>query len=213
MPTRLASRSRARLDEIDHGLHRHLVVAANGKIVLRFALAGTFEDQRRDAARQKRRFVGVAFLLGRVEADRHDHHRRLFDARRLAQDAGQRLALIGNFDALAGRPQMRQRGLPAFDLLLVRGLHLRLVVHEQERSEVIVDAGALQTFAGGEEMLLGQRLAAELLVMRGARRPGAAPVVIGRDRAGDFLEVGQHHAIGDEARAPMRDRGLEQGVG
>ena len=78
---------------------------------------------------------------------------------------------------------------------------------------MVVDAGALQTFAGGEEMLLRQRFAAELLMVRGARRPGAAPVVIRRERAGDFLEVGQHHAIGDKARAPMRDRGLEQGIG
>ena len=104
-------------------------------------------------ARQERRFVGVGFFLGRIEPDRHRHHRRLLDAGRLAQDAGERLALIRDFDALAGRPQMRQRRLPAFDLLLVRGLHLRQVVHEQERREMIVDAGALQAFAGGEEML------------------------------------------------------------
>ena len=145
---------------------------------MRFALAGTFEDQRRDAARQKRRFVGVAFLLGRVEADGHHDDRRLIDARRLAQNAGQRLALIGNLDAFAGRPQVRKRRLPAFDLLLVRGFHLRLVMHEQKRREMIVDAGALQAFAGGEKMLLRKRLAAELLVVRGARRPGAAPLVI-----------------------------------
>ncbi len=78
---------------------------------------------------------------------------------------------------------------------------------------MVVDAGALQAFAGGKEMLGRQGFAAELLVMRGAFRPGAAPVVIGRELAGDLLEVGQHHAIGDKARAPMRDRGLEQGIG
>jgi len=69
--------------------------------------------------------------------------------------------------------------LPAFDLFLVCGFHLRLVVHEQERSEMIVDRSALQTFAGCEKALLGQCLAAELLVMCGARRPGAAPVIVG----------------------------------
>ncbi len=78
---------------------------------------------------------------------------------------------------------------------------------------MIIDAGALQAFAGSEEVFFGQRLAAELLVMRGARRPGPAPIVIRRHRAGDLLEVGQHHAVGDKARAPMRDRGLEQRVG
>ena len=128
-------------------------------------------------ARQKRRLVGVGFFLGRVEPDRHRDHRRPLDAGRLAQNAGERLALIGNLDALAGRTQMGQRRLPAFDLLYVRGLHLRLVVHEQKRGEMIVDAGALQAFAGGEEMLFRQRLAAELL--RDARR---APTKRGTSR-------------------------------
>ena len=183
------------------------------KVVLRLALAGPFEHQRRQAAREERHLISIRFLLGRIEPDRHHHHWRSLDARGLAQDAGQRLALIRDFDAFAGRPQMRQRRLPAFDLLLVRGLHLRDVMHEQKRGEMVVDAGALQTFAGGEIMLARERLAAELLMVRGARRPGAAPVVVRRERAGDFLEVGQHDAVGDEARAPMRDRGLEQGVG
>ena len=56
----------------------------------------------------------------------------LIDARRLAQDAGERLALIGDLDTFAGWPEIGKRGLPALDLLLVRGLHLRLVMHEQE---------------------------------------------------------------------------------
>src|SRR5665213_2561902 len=200
-------------DVVQHRFHRHFVVAADRKVVLRLALAGTLEHQRRDAAREKRRFVGIGFLLGRVEPDRHRHHRRLFDADRLAQNPCERPALVGNFDALAGWTQMRQRRLPAFNLFFVRGLHLRLVLHEQERREMIVDAGALQTFAGGEKMLGGKRLAAELLVMRAARRPGAAPIVIRRHRAGHLLEIGQHYAVGDKARAPMRDCGLEQGIG
>ena len=83
-----------------------------------FALAGAVEHQRRHAARQKRRLVGVAFFLGRIEADRHHHHRRLLDAGRLAQNAGKHLALIGNFHALARRPQIRQRRLPAGDAFL-----------------------------------------------------------------------------------------------
>src|SRR5262249_25586917 len=45
------------LHKINHGLHRHLVVAANWEVILCFALAGTFEDQRRDSAREKWRLV------------------------------------------------------------------------------------------------------------------------------------------------------------
>ena len=198
---------------IEHGLDWHFVVAADGEIVLRLALAGPVKNQRRHSARQERCFIGLALFLGGIKPDRHRHHRRPLDAGRLTQDAGQRLALVRDLDALAGRTQIWQRRLAAFDLLLVRGLHLRDVAHEQKRREMIVDAGALQAFAGGEEMLLRQRRAAELLMMCSARRPGAAPVAIGGERASDFLEIGEHDAVGDETRAPMRNRGLEQGVG
>jgi hypothetical protein len=95
----------------------------------------------------------------------------------------------------------------------VSGLHLRLIVHEQERCEMIVDPGALQAFSRGEEMLFRQRLTAELFVVRGARRPGTAPIVVRGNRTGDLFEVGQDDAVGDKAGPPMRDSGLEQGVG
>ena len=52
--------------------------------------------------------------------------------------------------------------------------HLWHIVHEQKLREMIVDAGALQAFGGGEEVLLRQRLAADLLVMRGAEQGEAA---------------------------------------
>ena len=42
----------------------------------------------------------------------------------------------------------------ALDRLEVRGLHLRQVVHEQEGAEMVVDAGALQVLAGGEQPFL-----------------------------------------------------------
>ena len=108
---------------------------------------------------------------------------------------------------------MRQRKLAAFDLFLVRGLHLFRVVREQERAEMIIDAGPLQTFAGREIVPARQRLAAELLMMGGARRPCAAPVVVAADRLGDFLEVGEHDAVGDETRAPMREGGGQKRIG
>ena len=120
------------LDEVEHGLHRHLVVAADRKVVLSFALSGSFEDQCRNPAREKRCLVSIAFLLGGIEPDRHCENGGLIDADRLAQDPGEGLALIGDLDTFAGWPEIGKRGLPAFDLLLVRGLHLRLVVHEQE---------------------------------------------------------------------------------
>ena len=78
MPTRLGIEIRALFHEINDGLHWYFIVAANGEIILRFALARAFEDQRCHAARQERRFIGIAFLFGRVEADRHHHNRRLF---------------------------------------------------------------------------------------------------------------------------------------
>src|SRR5262249_23998295 len=150
------------LHKIDHGLHRHLVVAANRKVILRFALTGTFEDQGRDSARKKWRLVGVSFLFCGVEADRHHQNGWPVDTDRLAQDAGHDAALIGNLDALAGGAQVRKCSLPAFDLLLVRGFHLSLIVHEQEGRKMIVDAGALEALTRGEEMFFRQRLTAQL---------------------------------------------------
>src|SRR5689334_25364466 len=50
-------------------------------------------------------------------------------------------------------------------------------------------------------------------MVRGAFRPGAAPLVIGCDRTRDFLEIGEHDAIGDETRAPMGNGSLEAGIG
>ena len=44
---------------------------------------------------------------------------------------------------------------------------------------MIVDAGTLQAFAGGQQVFFRERLAAELLVVRGPLRPGAAPFVVG----------------------------------
>jgi hypothetical protein len=107
-------------DEIDNGLHRHFVVAANGEVILRFALARPFEDERCDTAGKERCFVGIAFFLGRIESDRHHHNRWPVDAHRLAQDAGEHLSLIRDLDTFAGRSQVRQCHLPAFDLLPVR---------------------------------------------------------------------------------------------
>src|SRR5215467_11996862 len=41
-------------DEVDDCLHWHFVIAANGEVVLRFALTRPFENERRHSARQKR---------------------------------------------------------------------------------------------------------------------------------------------------------------
>src|SRR6185312_11065109 len=89
-------------DEVEHGLYRHFVVAADGKLVLGFALSGAFKDQRCNSAGEKRCLISVAFFLSGIETDRHHKNRGLLDACRLAQDTGKRLALIRNFDAFAG---------------------------------------------------------------------------------------------------------------
>src|SRR5262245_13004229 len=63
-PDPISVEIRTLLHKIDHGLRRHLVVAANWAMVLRFALAGSFEDQCCHATREERRLVGVPFLFG-----------------------------------------------------------------------------------------------------------------------------------------------------
>src|SRR5207342_139364 len=49
----------------------------------------------------------------------------------------------------------------------------------------------------------------ELAVHLGALRPCLAPVLPALERAGDLFEVGEQHAIRDEARRPMRDCRLD----
>ena len=174
---RRVSRSRRVSMKSTHRRNRHLVVAADGEVVLALALARPVERERRQPAREERLLVGVALLLGGIEPHRHGDHRRTLDARGLAQDAVEVLALVGDRDPLARRRQVRQGQAPALDRLEVCGLHLRQVVHEQECAEMVVDAGALQVLAGGEQALLVQGLAAEPLMNGSALRPGAAPVV------------------------------------
>ena len=135
------------------------------------------------------------------------------DAGGLAQDAVQVFALVRDLDPLARRPQVRQREVAALDPLHVRRLHLRDVVHEQERAEMVVHAGALQVLAGAQRPLLVQGLAPEPLMHGGALRPGAAPVVPRRRRRRHLLEVGEVDAVRDEARRPVGDGGTDQGIG
>jgi len=47
----------------------------------------------------------------------------------------------------------------------------------------------------------------------GAIAPGGAPVVVTPQRAGDLFEIGEHDTVGDEARSPMGDGGIQSGVG
>src|SRR6185312_12334020 len=109
--------------------------------------------------------------------------------------------------------QIRKRRLTARDAFHMRDFHLRHVMHEKEGREVIIDAGALQAFAGGEKILPRQRFTSDLLMHRAARRPCTAPVVIAFKRANDVFEIGKSDAIGDEASAPMRRRSLDPWVG
>ena len=169
MPMRAVSRSRRVSDVVEHGVDRHFVVAANGEIVLPFALAGPFEHQRGDAARQERHLVGVGLLLGRSR-DRPPSPppaacRRPAGLRRMPA------SVLPSYGISTRSPGGSRYGSAAWRhaiCFLCAAFICAMIVREQERGEVIVDAGALQAFAGGEEMLLRQRLAAELLVMRGA---------------------------------------------
>src|SRR5262245_65651386 len=77
---------------------------------------------------------------------------------------------------------------------------------------MVVDAGALQVLAGAEELLSFQRLAPEPLMLGGALRPCAAPVVPRQKGRRDLLEIGQGDAVGDEARRPMGDGRADAGV-
>src|SRR5262249_51814108 len=147
------------------------------EVILALALARPVERQRRDAAREEWLLVGVGLLLAGIEAAGEEQHRRALDARGLAPDAGEPLAFIRRLDAFAAWTQIGQRELAAFDRLHVRGLHLSQVLHEQELTEVIVDAGALEVIAGAEKLPSRERLTAHLLMDGGARRPGAAPIV------------------------------------
>src|SRR5262249_27494838 len=167
---------------IDDGAGRHLVIAADRKLVLALALSWSVEHQDRNTAIEEGALVGFGLLLGRIEATDHDHHWRPLNARRLAQDAEQRLSLIGDFHPLAWRYKMRQRQLAALDGPRMRRLHLWRVVHEQEFCEVIIDAGPLQVLPSAQQLSQRQRLATHLLVLGRALRPGPAPFIPNGDR-------------------------------
>jgi len=123
-----------------------------------------------------------------------------------AEHAEDRLALERNRHALAGIGLDERHAVAvALDRLHVRGAHLIGVLHEHELGEVVIDAGAHQMLAGAELPALAQRVAAELLVQRGARRPGATPVLPAVQAARDVLEVREQHAVGNEPRQPVRD--------
>ncbi len=158
--------------------HRHFVVAANSEFVLCLPLTRAFENERCHSATEKRRLVSITFLFGGIEPDRHHYDWRPFDPRRFSQDARERFTLVGNFDAFAGWSQVRQCGLPTFDLFLVCHFHLRLVLYEQERRKMIINAGALQAFPCSQEMLLSKRLSPKLLVVCSTRGPDSAPIVV-----------------------------------
>ena len=203
---------RARPDEIDDGLHRLLVLGANGEVVLALPLPRAVEGKRREPALEEALLVVAHFLLGRVEPHAHDDDRGGRSAARLAQVRVEMPALIGDRHALAGWIEERQRLVAAVDGLAVRLLHLLEVVHEQELPEVVAQRRARVVLPGGELEALLQRLVAERFVDRRARAPRLAPVLPAAAARGHLLEVGERHPVRDEARRPVRDRGLDPRV-
>src|SRR5439155_5939917 len=125
----------------------------------------------------------------------------------------ERLALERDRDALARRAHKRKRQLVAFDRAQVRVAHLLLIVHENELGEVVVHARAHQVLAGGELVALRERLAPEPFVHVGALAPGCAPVLPALDPGRNLLEIGEQHAVRDEARRPVGDRRGDARVG
>jgi len=95
----------------------------------------------------------------------------------------------------------------------VRLAHLFLVVHENELGEVVVHGRAHQVLAGSEPVALGERFAPERLVDLAALAPCTAPVLPALDSGGDLLEIGEQHAVRDEARRPVRDRRGDARIG
>src|SRR6266853_293451 len=71
------------------------------------------------------------------------------------------------------------------------------------------DGCAREVRSGRVVVAAGRRLVAHLLVDRGARRPRRAPVLPARDRCRHLLEIGERHAVRDEARRPVGDRCLD----
>ena len=105
-----------------------------------------------------------------------------------------------------GGSQVRQRVGEARDRLPVGRAHLVQVLDEHELGEVVVHRGPGQVLPGREPPVLGERGPAELLVLRGHRAPGAAPVGPPLDGGRHPLEVRDGHAVGGEPRPPVGDR-------
>src|SRR5262249_9464252 len=66
-----------------------------------------------------------------------------------------------------------------------------------------VDGGAREVLAGRELETIGQGIPAQVLVQPGPLAPRGAPVLPAVEPGGDFLEIGEQHAVGDETRRPM----------
>ena len=162
---------------VDHRLDRLFIFRAERKIVLTLALPGAVKGKRRQAALEEAVFVIVHLLLGRIQAHAHHHHRWLRNTRRFAQVAVKEFTLVRDGHALARRIDQRQRAVAALHRLHVCGLHLRKVVDEQKFAKVIAHRGAGEMRTGRQFVALRQCLDAKRLVLRGARRPGAAPIL------------------------------------
>src|SRR5258706_10475297 len=107
----------------------------------------------------------------------------------------------------------RKRRLVAVERAQVRVAHLLLIVHENELGEVVIHRSAHQVLAGGELVAVLERLPPERLVHLTALAPSAAPVLPALDPGGHLLQVGEQHALRDEARRPVRDRRRDSGIG
>jgi CO/xanthine dehydrogenase Mo-binding subunit len=84
---------------------------------------------------------------------------------------------------------MRQREVEAGDRAAMGGPHLVHVVDEEIFGEMVGRGGAGEMLAGTHEVLLRERLHAEVLMDLRARRPCPAPVLPALERGEDVVEI------------------------
>src|SRR5882762_2517067 len=195
-------------DPVHHCTDWRLVIGPDWHLVLGFALSRTVDTECRDTEIEERSLVRLELFFSRVQPGNHDHHRGHFFARRSAHERGDGAPREWNLYSQRRRLHERGRELSALHGLHVRRPHRVGIVHEDKLREVVVHRRALQMVGGGQHVPLFQGVFAQFLVDGGARGPGVAPVVPSFEFCGDLLEIRIQDAVGDEARRPMRYRGL-----
>ena len=177
MATRLPSTSGALEQIVERRGARHLVVEAARHVAHapHLAHAGAVDAQRVIAA--PREFEAAeedAHLLGVVHAVDHDHGRLGAVAGRLHEQRRQRGAFVRHLDELDVRLAQPDALVPDFIGEGALRLFLR-AGHDEALGVVVIDAGAQVIVAGGDLVILGERVVAALLDLIAERAPFLEP--------------------------------------